>query len=148
MRKSPLTLVLGLAPLLLAGCGGGDEPEQAPPPPREAPAPPPTSPDMAAGNLPAGVTPAMVQEGQQLFGTVCAACHGPGGTGTTLAPNLTDEEWLNISGRNYDEIVQVVQTGVPQPEEHPAPMPPRGGGSFTDDQVRALAAYVYSLGGA
>ena len=28
---------------------------------------------------------------------------------------------------------------------HTGAMPPRGGGSFTDDQVRALAAYVFAL---
>ena len=36
-------------------------------------------------------------------------------------------------------------TGVPKPKEHPAPMPPKGGAPLTDDQVKAVAAYVYSL---
>jgi mono/diheme cytochrome c family protein len=39
-----------------------------------------------------------------------------------------------------------VTNGVPQPKEHPAPMPPKGGAQLSDDQVKAVAAYVYSLG--
>ncbi|HEU0013160.1 MAG TPA: c-type cytochrome [Longimicrobium sp.] len=92
---------------------------------------------------PAGVTQAMVDEGQQNFG-LCAGCHGQGGTGSPAAPALNDAEWINISGQ-YPEIVTIITSGVPAPRQHPAPMPPRGGGSFTDAQVRSLAAYVYAL---
>lgn len=100
-------------------------------------------PTLAAG-APAGVTQAMVESGAQHFRTVCAACHGPGGGGTAAAPVLADQEWLNIAG-SYDEIVGVITTGVPNPEQFPAPMPPLGGGSFSPDQVRELAAYVFAL---
>jgi len=100
-------------------------------------------PTLAAG-APAGVTQEMVEEGAQLFGTVCSACHGPGGTGTPAAPVLNDAEWLNVSGE-YDQIVGVIQTGVPTPQEFPGAMPPLGGGSFDEGQVRALAAYVFAL---
>lgn len=99
---------------------------------------------LVATNLPAGVTQEMVDEGQQLYGTVCVACHGPGGAGTPAGPQLTDQQWLNITG-NYDEIVGVITTGVPSPEEYPGVMPPRGGGSFDEAQIRAIAAYVYAL---
>ena len=97
-----------------------------------------------AANAPAGVTQEMVEEGAQLFGTVCSACHGPGGTGTPAAPALNDAQWLNVSG-GFDEIVTVIHTGVPAPVEHPGAMPPLGGGSFDDEQVRALASYVFAL---
>lgn len=99
---------------------------------------------LVATNLPAGVTQAMVDQGQDLFGTVCAGCHGPAGAGTSTCPDLTDAEWINITGA-YPEIVTVITNGVPTPREHPAPMPAMGGGSFDDAQVRALAAYVYAL---
>jgi mono/diheme cytochrome c family protein len=99
---------------------------------------------LVAKNLPAGVTQAMVDQGQELFGTVCAACHGPAGAGTPTCPTLSDSKWIHITGA-YPEIVTIVTNGVPQPKEHPAPMPPKGGGSFDDAQVRALAAYVYAL---
>ena len=90
----------------------------------------------------------MVKEGQQIFTSTgnCYTCHGPDAKGTQLAPNLTDSEWLNISGK-YDEIVKTIQTGVPQPKQHPAPMPAMGGAQLTDDQVKAVAAFVWSRGG-
>src|SRR3954447_23793757 len=99
---------------------------------------------LVARNLPAGVTQAMVDHGQQLFATTCAACHGPAGVGTATCPTLSDAKWIHITGA-YPEIVTLVTNGVPQPKEHPAPMPPKGGGNFDDAQVRALAAYVYAL---
>lgn len=99
---------------------------------------------IVATNLPSGVTQAMVDEGQQLFGTACAACHGGGGRGSTIAPALVDDEWLNIGG-GFDEIVNVIHTGVPNPKQFAGAMPALGGGNFNDEQVRKLAAYVYAL---
>ncbi len=95
-------------------------------------------------NPPAGVTQAMVDEGQQLFGRVCSACHGAGGVGTAAGPALDDREWLNISGA-YPEIVQIINTGVPDPRQFPGAMPPRGGGTFSDDEVARIGAYVYAI---
>jgi cbb3-type cytochrome c oxidase subunit III len=86
----------------------------------------------------------MVEAGAQSFGTVCSACHGPGGAGTAAAPKLADNTWLHISG-SFDEIVQIIHSGVPNPMEAPAPMPPLGGGNFSDEQVRQIAAYVFAL---
>lgn len=99
-------------------------------------------------NLPAGVTAEQYQQGQQLFTGAggCVACHGPDATGTPLAPDLTDGVWINISGPNVEEIAQLIRTGVPQPLEHPSPMPPMGGANLTDEQVQALAAYVAGIG--
>jgi mono/diheme cytochrome c family protein len=99
---------------------------------------------IVARNLPAGVTQAMVNEGQDLFGGVCAGCHGPTASGSASAPPLNDAEWLNITGQ-YPEIVTLITTGVPAPKKFPGMMPPKGGGSFTDAQVRSLAAYVFAL---
>ena len=106
------------------------------------------SPQQMAVNLPEGVTQEQYQQGRQLFTGqgACHACHGPQATGTQLAPDLTDDTWLNVSGRNYDEIGDLIHTGVPQPVEHPGPMPPMGGASLTDEQVNNLAAYVVGLG--
>lgn len=100
-------------------------------------------PQLAAG-APAGVTQAMVEQGAESFGTVCSACHGAGGVGTPAAPALTDAEWINISG-SYDDIVAVIHSGVPSPKQFPGAMPPLGGGNFNDEQVRAIAAYVFAL---
>lgn len=100
-------------------------------------------PTLPAG-APAGVTQAMVEQGQQAYGTVCTACHGPGGAGTPAGPQLNDGEWLNISGA-YEEIVTIINNGVPNPKQYPGGMPPRGGGNFNDEQVRAIAAYVFAI---
>jgi mono/diheme cytochrome c family protein len=94
--------------------------------------------------MPAGMTQEMIDQGQTSFGTVCAACHGAGGAGTPAAPALNDKEWLNIAG-NYEQIVATVTAGVPQPKQYPGMMPPKGGGQFTDQQVKEIAAYVYAL---
>ena len=112
--------------------------------PATEPAPAPAAP----AQLPTGVTADMVSQGQQIFTSTgnCYTCHGADAKGTPLAPNLTDAEWLNISGK-YDEIVNTVHTGVAQPKNHPAPMPAMGGATLTDDQVKQVAAYVWSLGG-
>jgi mono/diheme cytochrome c family protein len=117
--------------------------------PAAQPAPAP-APAAAPANLPAGVTQDMVTQGQQIFTSAgnCYTCHGVDGTGTALAPNLTDAEWLNNNG-TFDEIVSVIKTGVAQPKDktHPAPMPAMGGAALTDDQVKSVAAYVWSRGG-
>jgi mono/diheme cytochrome c family protein len=91
----------------------------------------------------------MVALGDSIFhgrvaGGTCTACHGQAGQGTSVGPNLTDQEWLNTDG-SYEGIVQTVTKGVAQPKKFPAPMPPMGGASLSPEQVRAVAAYVYSL---
>jgi len=98
----------------------------------------------------ASITPAMVALGDSIFhgkvgGALCYVCHGPGAKGVTgLGPSLVDKEWLNGDG-SYGFIVSTITAGVPKPKKAPAPMPPKGGGQLTDDQIHAAAAYVYSL---
>jgi mono/diheme cytochrome c family protein len=114
----------------------------------------PEEPDTAAAepqqprpvDLPAGVTQEMVTQGEQMFmgpGN-CFTCHGAKGAGTPLAPALNDANWLHVDG-SYDAIVGIITKGVPTPKQHPAAMPPRGGSQITDDQVRQVAAYVFSI---
>lgn len=141
--------VAGLTAFAVA-CGGDqaadDEPDMDT---GETPAAETGGETMQDVELPEGVTMEMVNEGQQLFSGRggCHACHNPEATGTQLAPDLTDDEWVNISGRDYDEIVSLIESGVPQPQEHPSPMPPMGGANLSADQVNALAAYIVALGG-
>lgn len=76
---------------------------------------------------------------------LCYVCHGPAAKGVPgLGPDLTDKEWLNTDG-TLASIEKVVLEGVPKPKKMPAPMPPKGGGQLTPAQVKAVAAYVYSL---
>lgn len=99
---------------------------------------------------PDSITPAMVALGDSVFhgkvgGGTCYVCHGQDGKGTQgLAPDLTTGKWLNGDG-GFAFIVNTVQKGVPTPKESPAAMPPMGGVNLAADQVRAVAAYVYSL---
>lgn len=166
MGRRRFTTAVGVLSMTFAAACGGEPPAEetmpeegiAPPAPAETPADTPAAPTDTAdttgaagaqtGQLPEGVTPEMVAAGQQIFTGegLCSTCHGPDATGTPLAPNLTDDTWLNVSGRNYDEIVALIKAGVPQPVEAPAPMLPRGGSSITDEQVDEVAAYVVSLG--
>lgn len=95
------------------------------------------------------VDAALVTQGQEIFTStgICFTCHGQNAEGVTgLGPNLTDNQWLNIEEPvTVDKIMNLVRTGVPNPVESPAPMPPMGGAQLTDDQIRAVATYVYSL---
>jgi mono/diheme cytochrome c family protein len=79
-------------------------------------------------------------------GATCTGCHGAAGTGTPLGPNLTNGKWLWSDG-SYAGIAKTITTGVAQPKDYRAPMPPMGGAQLTPDQVSAVAAYVWSLGG-
>jgi mono/diheme cytochrome c family protein len=140
MRYTTILLILAMS-----ACGGGDG---APPAddaqqPAAEVAPAAAASDM---NLPEGVTPAMVAEGATIFAGegICYSCHMQGGAGGPLAPNLTDNVWINIDG-SYESIVRNIMTGVPEPKEHPSPMLSKGGSAISDEQVRAVGAYVWTL---
>ncbi len=103
----------------------------------------------AAGAPPRGATPPMVAEGQQIYrgqigGAACTGCHGQNGQGSPLGPALTAHKWLWSDG-SYAGIAKTITDGVSQPKNYRSPMPPKGGAQLTDDQVKAVAAYVYSL---
>ncbi len=136
---------------LLVACGGGDAGSEAQgaaeaetQPAEEAAAPAALSIDPAL--LPEGVTVEMVEQGRELFngGGICFTCHTMEATGGPLAPDLTDDVWINVDGE-YGSIVELVKTGVAQPIEHPGAMLPRAGMPLTDEQVEAVAAYAYML---
>jgi mono/diheme cytochrome c family protein len=98
----------------------------------------------AVGKLPPGVPNEAGQQGQELYLRACVMCHGENAGGTPLGPSLTDREWLEGNG-SFEEIIEVVRNGVATPKQFAVPMPPRGDGSFTDEQVRAVSAYTYSI---
>jgi cbb3-type cytochrome c oxidase subunit III len=95
---------------------------------------------------PAGVTPAAIAAGDSIFHKTgnCYACHGANAQGL-VGPNLTDSTWIHGDG-SYDFIVATVTTGIPKEKSKSGiMMPPKGGSTITDDQVKQVAAYVYSL---
>jgi cytochrome c oxidase cbb3-type subunit 3 len=69
---------------------------------------------------------------------VCAACHGPDGTGMQAlgAPNLTDETWLYGSSR--DVIRYTIVNG--RANQMPAQLDYLG-----EERARLLAAYVVRM---
>ena len=100
----------------------------------------------AVAQAPAAVTAAAIAQGDSLFHTTgnCYACHGANAQGA-VGPNLTDAEWIHSDG-SYDAIVKQINVGVTAEQaKTKIPMPPKGGATITDDQVKAIAAYVYSL---
>jgi cbb3-type cytochrome c oxidase subunit III len=100
----------------------------------------------AVAQAPAAVTPAAIALGDSLFHSKgnCYACHGATAQGA-VGPNLTDAEWIHSDG-SYDAIVKQITTGVTAEEsKSKIPMPPKGGSQITDDEVKAVAAYVFSL---
>jgi cytochrome c oxidase cbb3-type subunit 3 len=74
----------------------------------------------------------------QTYQARCLACHGPQGQGL-IGPNLTDDYWLH--GRRPTEIVRVIADGVPEKGMIPWK------GQLAPAEIRAVAAYVVSLGG-
>jgi cbb3-type cytochrome c oxidase subunit III len=99
----------------------------------------------SAQDLPVGVNEQVISEGEAIFkgaGT-CFACHGQDAKGVpNLGADLTDDEWTHADG-TYDAIVATINSGAQAASG--AVMPPKGGPNLTEAQVKAVAAYVWSL---
>ncbi|HXT15273.1 MAG TPA: c-type cytochrome [Gemmatimonadaceae bacterium] len=144
-----VVVALGLA--ALGACHSGSS--SSAPAPAGAPNTPANPSNSAARRgLPNGVTALMVAEGDSLFHVRnCKNCHGADAHGAANGPNLTTGNFMHSDG-SYNGILGTITSGVPVAEikdpAHRIAMPARGGTRptpLTDDQLRALAAYVYSL---
>lgn len=148
MTARTLAFITALT-LVFAACGGGEQ-QQSEAAPEAAPPAAEATPAAMTAQLPAGVTVEMVAEGNTLFhgAGICFTCHGQNGTGVTgLGPALGDAEWLHSNG-SYEAIVNQIMSGVTATASKTGvAMPAKGGSAITDDQVKAVAAYVYSLRG-
>ena len=142
-------LAVGLVVVMQAACGGRQDTvvdTMSTMPAAEAPGAP--APGPAAD--PSSITAGQNALGDRIFqgqvaGGICWTCHGNDAAGRlTVAPNLTDSTWLHSDG-SYGGIIATISAGVPKPKESSAPMPPSGGSLFTQEQLVAVAAYVYSL---
>ena len=112
----------------------------------DAAASPPKPEAAAPSGAMAAYSPELVAKGDALFhgSGNCYACHGNKAEGL-VGPNLTDAEWIHSKG-SYDEIVVQINQGVPKEKSKSGiPMPPKGGATLSDDDVKAIAAYVHSL---
>jgi len=147
------TILLATLAVGFAACRGGESESSsaAQATARDESRPPPAASTDAGTDkltLPEGVTTAMVEDGKSIFSGrgICATCHGRDATGMpNLGSDLTDEEWIHSDG-SYEGIVQTIMDGVAANASTVGmPMLPKGGAAISDDQVKAVAAYVWTL---
>jgi ubiquinol-cytochrome c reductase cytochrome c subunit len=101
-----------------------------------------TGPAIAADQPHGGETPVrgaadLEADGAALYLNSCSACHGPNGEGTTGGPPLT-----NAGAAAADFYLRTGRMPLGSPEQRPVRQAP----AFTDDQIKALVAYVASFG--
>ncbi len=142
IRTAHTPLLSALALVMTMGCHQGPSSAATP---VESPAAQPAP----SRSLPDGVTADMVVAGEHIFnGQSCIKCHGAGARGSQRAPDLTDSTWIHIDG-SYSAIVALVTTGFTKSEmrdpKYPFSMNPRGGVNLSNEQIRQVAAYVWSL---
>ena len=98
-----------------------------------------------ASAMPAGVTAELISAGDKVFhASSCIACHGPDAKGTSVGPDLSDATWLTGDG-SIGAITKIISEGVDEPKQFRSPMPAMGGGNLSDDELKAVTAYVWSI---
>ena len=102
----------------------------------------------AQAQMPEGVTQQIIDQGKAIFNGagICMVCHGPDAKGMpNLGADLTDKEWTQGDG-SYEAILKTIQEGVSSDKSGGGTMmPPKGGSAINEEQMRAVAAYVWSL---
>ncbi len=99
---------------------------------------------------PPGATGQQVALGDRIFhgeaanGT-CSGCHGSDAGGTSVGPSLSNGVWVWGDG-SLPAITKTITTGVPRPRNYTGVMPPKGGAELSDQDVAAVAAYVWAVG--
>jgi len=90
----------------------------------------------------------MVAQGKQWYEQTCSSCHGPDVKGLpNLGRDLTTSEF--VKSQTDEGLLEFIKKG--RPASDPAnttgvDMPPKGGNpALTDDQIRAIIAYIRSL---
>ncbi|OIQ67031.1 Cbb3-type cytochrome c oxidase subunit CcoP [mine drainage metagenome] len=115
-----------------------------------APAPVAPAAPVHAVKLPEGVTAEQVALGARIWrgevasGT-CAGCHGADARGGPLGPDLTTGTWMWSDG-SLAGLSTTISQGVAQPKKYRSPMPAMGGAPLGPNELKALAAYVWSIG--
>jgi len=76
-----------------------------------------------------------IAAGAEIFATkTCTTCHGKGGEGNAIGPNLTDEYWIH--GNTPEALYQVVKNGVPSKGMTPFK------GQLSEKQIVQVLSYV------
>jgi len=93
------------------------------------------------------VTPALVARGDSVYHGPgnCYACHGAKAEGL-VGPSLVDAEWIHSKGTYEDILAQINQGITKEQSKSGIPMPAKGGSAISDEDAKAVAAYVHSLG--
>ena len=100
-----------------------------------APAAPAAAPAAAAAPVAAASTETIDPAGEKLYKTACFACHDMGVAG---APKLGDKAaWAPVIATGLDTMVKTVISGK-------GVMPPRGGSTASDAEIRAAVQYMVS----
>lgn len=90
------------------------------------------------GTLQPSTNTAILANGRQIFGTLCAPCHRAD-AGGLVGPNLTDNYWIH--GSNFADNVTTIWNGVP------AKGMVTWKNNLRPDQIYAVASYIYTLRG-
>jgi mono/diheme cytochrome c family protein len=143
--------VMLIAATVIAACSSGSATSTSAPKPAPAQSGATATAKATSGGLPAGVTTAMITQGDSLFHAAsCVRCHGADAKGAQNGPSLMGPTFMHVNG-TYEDFVRLIMSGVPadsiKDKAHRFAMRPKGGGQtpLTDDQVKSVAAYVYSL---
>jgi len=104
--------------------------------------------ESAIQERPAAATAENIKMGQELFASAgCAVCHGADAKGKKgMTEDLTAGQWKHAEGGTFEAIAKTITSGLTREETGGMlPMPTAAAKKLTDEQVTALAAYVWSL---
>lgn len=106
-----------------------------------------TTPLTAQAEEGSAVTPALIARGDSVYHGPgnCYACHGAKAEGL-VGPSLVDAEWIHSKGAYEDILAQVNQGITKEQSKSGIPMPAKGGSAISDEDAKAVAAYVHLLG--
>lgn len=96
---------------------------------------------------PLQVTDSAVARGREVFHGVgsCSTCHGLEGVGTDSGAPLAQGVWLHGED-TFEGILSRVVHGIPRDvSTRGTTMPMRGWSTLSDQQVRDVAAYVWTI---
>ena len=79
------------------------------------------------------MTPGLVTAGEQVYNTLCIACHAPNLEGL-IGPSFVDDEWIH--GRSVADILRIIREGVPEKGMVP------WGPILSAQQINSVAAFV------
>ncbi len=150
-RRRAVGLVLGvptvawLFVVMLGGTGGAAAPSDHAAPAALSPsatassnpAPAASPPVDEPGTIPVPTAGDPLERGRLLYGGNCASCHGQRGEGSQRGPDLR-----SVGSASTDFQLRTGRMPIAAPEDQPRSGPP----SFSSPDIKALVAYVDSLG--